>query len=71
MAGLLDVGLVVGDAENRFASFSNSAKDLHDFMIGMFVQSGGGLIDEKQVWFRDDFVGQAGPFDLASRQVLD
>ena len=71
MAGRLDVGQAVRDADDRLAAVGHLPEQLHHLAVGLLVEPGGHLVEEQQARAGHQLVGQAGPLDLAAAQVAD
>ena len=71
MAGRLDVGQAVRDADDRLAAVGHLAEQLHHLAVGLLVESGGDLVEEQQARPRHQLVGQARPLHLPAAQVPD
>ena len=71
VAGRLDVGQAVRDADDRLAAVGHLAEQLHDLAVGLLVEAGRHLVEEQQARAGHELVGQARPLDLTAAQVAD
>jgi hypothetical protein len=71
VAGGLDVGQVVGDADDGLSAVRHLAEELHHVAVGLLVEAGCDFIQKQQAGTRDQFVCQARPLRLPAAQMPD